>query len=46
MKEAELDKHLRHPAAHTPYKLLPLALGTYGRHGREAPQHVRLLERA
>ena len=42
-KEAEHDKHLRYPAAQAPYKLLPLALDTYGRHGREALQHLRLL---
>ena len=41
-KEAELQKHGRYPAAQAPWKLLPLALDTYGRHGREALQHLRL----
>ena len=42
-KEAEQEKRGRYPAAQAPWKLLPLALETYGRHGREALRHLRLL---
>ena len=43
VKEAEHDKHTRYPAAQAPYTLAPLAVDTYGRHGREALGHLRLL---
>ena len=44
-KEAEFDKHGRYPAAQAPWKLVPLALETYGRHGRAALRHLRRLAR-
>ena len=40
-KEAEQEKRGRYPAARTPWKLVPLALETCGRHGREALDHLR-----
>ena len=43
VKETEHDKHTRYPAARAPYKLVPLAVDTYGRRGREALHHLRLL---
>ena len=42
VKEAEHDKHTRYPAAQAPYKLVPLAVDTYGCLGCEALQHFRL----
>ena len=44
-KEAEFDKHGRYPAAQAPWKLVPLALETYGRHGRASLRYLRKLAR-
>ena len=44
--EAESDKHERYPPQRSPYPALPLALETYGRHGRAALRHLRKLARA
>ena len=42
-KEAEKIKRVRYPAAQAPWKLLPLAMESYGRLGIEALRHLRLL---
>ena len=44
--EAEADKADRYPAHRSPYKALPLALETFGRHGRSALRYLRKLARA
>ncbi len=44
-KEAEGDKRSRYPAERCPYKALPLATETFGRHGRETLQYLRKLAR-
>ncbi len=43
--EAEREKESRYPAARAPYKVVPLALETYGRHGQQAPKYLRKLAR-
>lgn len=43
--EAEHDKRERYPPERSPYLALPLALETYGRHGRAALRHLRRLAR-
>ena len=44
--EAEQDKRLRYPAGRAPTRVVPLAMETYGRHGKEALRHLRRLARA
>ena len=39
--EGEGDKRARYPQERSPYGALPLALETYGRHGREALRYLR-----
>jgi hypothetical protein len=43
--EAERDKATRYPPAQAPWRVVPLALETYGRHGPEAVRHLRRLAR-
>ena len=43
--EAERDKRERYPSARSSYLVVPLALETYGRHGRESPRYLRNLAR-
>ena len=43
--EAERDKHTRFPAGRAPWRMLPLAVETYGRLGRTALLHLRKLAR-
>ena len=43
--EAEREKECRYPAERAPYKVVPLALETYGRHGQQALNHLRKLAR-
>ena len=43
--EGGSDKRARYPQARSPYQVLPLALETYGRHGREALRYLRRLAR-
>ena len=42
---AEADKHRRYPAGQTPWRMVPLALETAGRHGQAALRHLRGLAR-
>ena len=44
-KEAEADKRCRYPDGRTPWKVVPLALETCGRHGPAALKHLRKLAR-
>ena len=44
-REAEREKHLWYPAGRTPSSLVPLAVETYGRHGKEALRYLRKLAR-
>ena len=44
--EGEADKRERYPQARSPFPALPLALETYGRHGREALRYLRRLARS
>ncbi len=44
-KEADADKEARYPALNCPYKALPLALETFGRHGKTSLKHLRKLAR-
>jgi hypothetical protein len=44
-KGAEADKHARYPAGRAPWRMVPLALETGGRHGPAALRHLRLLAR-
>ena len=43
--EAEADKSGRYPALRSPFKALPLALETFGRHGHTALRYLRRLAR-
>ena len=43
VQEAEGTKKTRYPDGRTPWRCVPLALDTYGRHGRQALQHLRAL---
>ena len=43
--KAEGDKRLRYPAGRTPWRVVPLALETGGRHGKAALDHLRGLAR-
>ena len=43
--EAEADKRVRHPVGRCVRPAKPLALETFGRHGREALLHLRQLAR-
>ena len=43
--EAERDKESRYPASRAPWRAVPLALETYGRHGPAAVLHLRRLAR-
>ena len=45
-RKAEGDKRARYPAGQSPWHALPLALETYGRHGRLAHTYLRKLARA
>ena len=45
-KEAEGEKRRRYPDGESPWRMVPLALETYGRHGKAALQHLRKLARA
>ena len=42
---AEADKRRRYPEGRSPWRMVPLALETGGRHGSEALQHLRRLAR-
>ena len=42
---AEADKHRRYPARQAPWRMVPLALETAGRHGQAALQHLHGLAR-
>ena len=42
-QEAENEKRGRYPPGQTPWKVVPLALETYGRHGKVALKHLRSL---
>jgi hypothetical protein len=44
-REAEAEKRSRYPDGRTPWKVVPLALETCGRHGPAALQHLRRLAR-
>jgi len=44
-REAEAEKRARYPDGCTPWKVLPLALETCGRHGPGALKHLRKLAR-
>ena len=44
-KEAEQDKRDRYPSGRAPWKVVPLALETYGRHGVAALAQLRKLAR-
>ena len=44
--EAEEDKFVRYPPAATPWRMVPLAVETYGRLGSCALRHLRQLARA
>ena len=44
-QEAEADKRSRYPDGQTPWRVIPLALETNGRHGRAALKHLRRLAR-
>ena len=44
-REAEADKRHRYPDGQTPWRVVPLALETYGRHGPSALEHLRKLAR-
>ena len=44
--KAEADKHSRYPKARSPWKMIPLALETCGRHGRESFRYLRRLARS
>ena len=43
--EAECDKRHRYPDGRTPWRVVPLAVETYGRHGPAALKHLRQLAR-
>ena len=43
--EAEANKRRRYPDGQTPWRVVPLATETGGRHGRTALQHLRKLAR-
>ena len=43
--EAEFDKQVRYPARRSPWRMVPLALETYGRLGRQNLRHLRSLAR-
>ncbi len=45
-KEAEGDKRRRYPDGRCPFRAVPLATETFGRHGRAALRHLRELARA
>ena len=42
---AEADKRRRYPAGQAPWRMVPLALETAGRHGQAALRHLRSLAR-
>ena len=44
-RKAEGDKRSRYPDGQTPWRVVPLALETCGRHGRTALRHLRKLAR-
>ena len=44
-REAEEDKRQRYPDGRTPWRVVPLALETYGRLGPAALRHLRQLAR-
>ena len=44
-QEAEQDKRDRYPDGRTPWRVVPLAMETYGRLGRASLQHLRSLAR-
>ena len=44
-RDAEADKRQRYPAGRAPWRMVPLALETGGRHGPEARRHLRRLAR-
>ena len=44
-REAEHEKENRYPAGRSPFKVVPLALETFGRHGKQALNHLRRLAR-
>ena len=44
-KEAEAEKHARYPTHQAPWRMLPLALESCGRHGNTALKHLRKLAR-
>ncbi len=43
--EAEREKESRYPAARAPHKVAPLAVETFGRHGKQALKYLRKLAR-
>ena len=45
-REAEADKRMRYPDGSTPWKAVPLAVETFGRHGPAALKHLRQLARS
>ena len=45
-QEGEADKRGRYPAGRAPWRVLPLALETAGRHGPAALKHLRWLARS
>ena len=44
-RRAESDKHSRYPRSRAPWKMTPLALETFGRHGTKALNYLRRLAR-
>ena len=46
LREAEADKRRRYPDGQTPWRVVPLAVETYGRHGKTALEHLRKLARS
>ena len=42
---AEADKRRRYPEGQAPWRMVPLALESAGRHGKAALQHLRTLAR-
>ena len=45
-RKAEADKRSRYPAGQTPWRVVPLAIETCGRHGLSALRHLRKLARS
>ena len=44
-REAEADKRRRYPDGQTPWRVVPLAVETFGRHGLSSLVHLRKLAR-